>query len=396
MFETPLDPTADPFDVLLMQERPRLVQLCARLSGNAAPAEDLAQETLLEAWHQRDRLHDWSGASHWLTAIARFMCLRWRRRQAREWSYHAPRCDAAPEIATYAHTSAAACDMEVELERHELAELLDRALALLPADARTVLVAKYIENSPHAEIAAQLGVSEGAVAMRLQRGKLAFRHLLSTELKQEAAAYGLVHEPSDRWQAMRMWCPFCGVERLEWRHDDVKSQTIFRCPRCTANASTTQLVSTNAHVTARDLRSIRTLLVRTLAHLHHVYRDALAVRTAACWRCERSIPVKLRLDEAGMYGLTIRCDTCGCLDISDLHYLIVDHPATQRFWQAHKRVRMYPPHPITFCHRPALLTKVEHVAGTAAIEFISAADTLDVLAVEHVHQAPAHAAKRSE
>ena len=396
MLETPLDPTTDPFDVLLMQERPRLVQLCARLGGDAAPAEDLAQETLLEAWHQRDRLHDWFGASQWLTAIARFVCLRWRRRQAREWSHRAPRCDVAPEIAAYAHPPAAAYDVEVEWERHELAELLDRALALLPADARTVLVAKYIENSPHTEIAAQLGVSEGAVAMRLQRGKLAFRHVLNTQLKEEAAMYGLSHPSTDAWQAMRNWCPFCGAARLEWRHNHAKNQTIFRCPQCADNTSTAQLVSTDARVTARDLRSIRRLLVRTLAQLHHVYRDALAVRTAACWRCGRPTPVKLRLDEAGTYGLTIRCDTCGCLDMSDLHHLIVDHPEAQRFWQAHKRVRMHPPYPITFCHRPALLTKVEQLDGTAAVEFISAADTLDVLAVEHMHQAPAHTAKRSE
>jgi DNA-directed RNA polymerase specialized sigma24 family protein len=36
-------------------ERDRLVRLCARLSGSMEAAEDLAQETLLEAWRARDQ-----------------------------------------------------------------------------------------------------------------------------------------------------------------------------------------------------------------------------------------------------------------------------------------------------------------------------------------------------
>jgi len=67
-------------------------------------------------------------------------------------------------------------DPTIELERHELAALLDRALALLPPETRLALVQHYIEESSHAAIAARLGLSEGGVAVRLHRGKLAFRH----------------------------------------------------------------------------------------------------------------------------------------------------------------------------------------------------------------------------
>jgi DNA-directed RNA polymerase specialized sigma24 family protein len=41
---------ADSVQAEAMLERARLVRLCARLTGNIDVAEDLAQETLFEAW----------------------------------------------------------------------------------------------------------------------------------------------------------------------------------------------------------------------------------------------------------------------------------------------------------------------------------------------------------
>jgi len=66
----------------LQGEWPRLVRLCARIAGDAQVAEDLAQETLVEAWRHRDRVYDQDGLSPWLSAIAHNVCRRWWRRQA--------------------------------------------------------------------------------------------------------------------------------------------------------------------------------------------------------------------------------------------------------------------------------------------------------------------------
>jgi DNA-directed RNA polymerase specialized sigma24 family protein len=40
----------------LALERARLVRLCAKITGDGIIAEDLAQETLLEAWRHIDNL----------------------------------------------------------------------------------------------------------------------------------------------------------------------------------------------------------------------------------------------------------------------------------------------------------------------------------------------------
>src|SRR5258706_4364406 len=71
-------------DMALAAERARLVRLCARLIGNPDAAEDLAQETLLEAWRSLAKLRTPDGLVPWLNAIARNVCLRWARSQGRE------------------------------------------------------------------------------------------------------------------------------------------------------------------------------------------------------------------------------------------------------------------------------------------------------------------------
>ena len=50
--------TEPSMDILLTAERAWLVRKCAVLIRNADAAEDLAQETLLEAWRHQDKLHD--------------------------------------------------------------------------------------------------------------------------------------------------------------------------------------------------------------------------------------------------------------------------------------------------------------------------------------------------
>ncbi len=105
-------------------ERDRIVRLCRRITGQAEVAEDLAQETLAEAWQLRDRVTDVTGYDRWLTAIARHICARWMRAQVRE---AARRIDTSMDIPE----PAGEWDLAMELERAELETLLDRALASL-------------------------------------------------------------------------------------------------------------------------------------------------------------------------------------------------------------------------------------------------------------------------
>jgi RNA polymerase sigma factor (sigma-70 family) len=373
----------------------RLVHLCARLVGDPDAAEDLAQETLAEAWRLRQRLRDDTLDFPWLAAIARNLCLRWRRRQGRE--------------RAHAHFASVGLDdgedglldrlpdpedFTVELERHELATLLDRALALLPPATARLLIARYVEESPHAAIAARLGISPDAVGMRLARGKLQLRRLLDTELRDEAASYGLDLPAAGGWRETRVWCPKCGRRRLDGRFERPVGFLAFRCPDCQP-APDALLVAYRlgnpgfARLLA-GVDSFKPAYTRTLVWLHDYYRRGLNGGEVACTSCGRPIPLIRATgacDEAP-FGpwprLAVRCASCGELSSTSLCGLVHALPAVRAFWRAHPRMRILPPREIEAAGRAALVVRVESMADSAALDVLSHRDTYALLAV-HGH-----------
>lgn len=194
--------------------RDLLLRFCTRYTGDPVAAEDLAQQTLLEAMEHRHELRTPESYRSWLFGIARNQCRLWARGRGREVPGPID-LDGEHEGAGGYRWQAGDIDLQLDLERDDLARLLDRAMALLPAETRAALVERYIRESPQAEVARRLGLTEGAVEARLHRGKLALRRLLTTELSDEAVTYGLIQPRDVGWQTTRIWCPGCGKHRLE-------------------------------------------------------------------------------------------------------------------------------------------------------------------------------------
>jgi RNA polymerase sigma factor (sigma-70 family) len=268
------------FQSIPPSEHARLVRLCARLSGDHGAAEDLAQETLLEAWRQRHKLVDHHAYPQWLTTIARNICLRWRSRHAKEaacLAQHGPEL----HIAALHDQGADAFDIDIELDRQALAELLDRAMACLPPLTRRLLIERYINESPQAEIAARFGITEGAVEARLHRGKLALRRILTTELKQEAADHGVGVGSDAGWQATQIWCPFCGAHKLLGRLDRDAGDAQFRCPGC-PEPTGGQISHTRLPAIIHGVRSPKAVLSRQINWLNQRYRQALVDWSVPC------------------------------------------------------------------------------------------------------------------
>ena len=138
-----------PFDDISTRERDMLVRYCARFTGDAFVAEDLAQQTLLEAWRKSDTLYSRQVQEYWLLGIARNVCLRWVREHGAAVARLVRLAEPAGAID---EQLADDFDLEVELERDDLARLLDRAMARLPPETREVLIQKYIQESPQAEV----------------------------------------------------------------------------------------------------------------------------------------------------------------------------------------------------------------------------------------------------
>lgn len=366
-------------------ERARLVRLCAHLTGDAQAAEDLAQETLVEAWRHAHKLHDPRGREPWLRAIARNVCLRWRQRRRHEAGHLAPTepdaDDAPPDRARQA-----AADLEIALERGELADLLDRALALLPPTTRDVLVARYIDESPHGEIAARLGLSESAVKMQVARGKLTLRRVLTTQFPAEARALGVSVPDTAGERETRIWCPICGRGRLVGRFDRGARRFALRCPACTGMFTTGGDALWPASLDT--ITGFKPALSRLLAW-GTAYWHGRAGGNIPCQHCGRVVPCRTgRYDDldgadllAGYYVAYADCPSCGPPLQSPLGGIALGLPAGQRFWRAHPRMRTLVEREVEAGGRAALVTRFESVTGGAALDVIFARDTFEVIGI---------------
>ena len=385
--------------------RPRLVRL-ARLQGVAeAGAEDVVQETLLEAWRSLDALRSPERFDAWLDGICRNVCRRWARAHAAQLARAQPLAGPNPHAPEDAEAEAdlpdpQAFDPEEELTRQELATLLDRALAHLHPSVREPLMLRYIAELPAAAIAARMGLSVGAVEVRLHRGRRELREVLGGALRAEAEAFGIWSGPrpgarggrdsdgpgvggAERHET-RIWCPLCGERRLEAEIDWSASASRYWCAGCGhfAGACGTDLLA--------GIRSYKPILTRMLIRLAEQYTRGLATREVEC-DCGRAATVGLGLSAEApaefveqlrdWSGLYIRCPACGIVDVTDIGRLTMDRLEAQRFWRTHPRVRTLPPRELEVGGVPALAMTVESVTDGARLDMVWARETLQVLAV---------------
>lgn len=380
------------FDDIATGERQMLVRYCARFTGDPDAAEDLAQQALLEAWQKADRLYSREVREYWLLGIARNVCLRWARGRGAAASrlvrLAAPDTEPADDF-----------DLEVELERDELAHLLDRALALLPPVTRAVLVGRYIEESPQVEVAARLGLTEGAVEARIQRGKLALRRALTGELREEALAHGVIRPNAGGWQETRIWCSDCGERKLVGRFAEGRNLQLD-CIGCAAVAPMgiprsvfvrSRAVELLWGITPAELfegvKGFKPALNRMDVELHKFYKHGIAGRTARCLWCGGAVPLRTGPDEASPFlDVQTDCPHCGRVSgIAAVSAVALSRPEAWAFQRAHRRVRTLPNREVEAAGVPAIVATIESVTGSAKLEVVLARGTLEVIGV---HGAP--------
>lgn len=145
-----------------------------RLAGNAADAEDVAQQTFLIAHQKLHQVREAAKADRWLFAVVRSCFLKSRRRKR-------PAPAANLELNVDEIPDALTGDDDLD------EELLQNAMQELSEDFRVVLVMFYFEELSYKEIAAELHVPIGTVMSRLARAKGRLRAAICPDRKQEAS-----------------------------------------------------------------------------------------------------------------------------------------------------------------------------------------------------------------
>lgn len=157
------------FAGLMERHTPLVLALAMRMLGNAADAEDVAQETFLRVWR---KAADWDGDggarfTTWLYRVALNLCAdRKRRRPLLPLEGMEEPADPAP-------------DGHQQLSLRQAQQVVAEALAELPERQRAAISLCHLGEVGNAQAAEVLGVSLSALESLLVRGRRGLRNHLS-------------------------------------------------------------------------------------------------------------------------------------------------------------------------------------------------------------------------
>jgi RNA polymerase sigma factor (sigma-70 family) len=154
------------FSKMMEAEIPRLRRYARSLTRNDDAADDLVQECLVRALSNRHLWADGTDLRAWLFTIMHNQNVNFVRRAVRQ-GPEVEVSETEPSLARAAHQS----------HRLELRDL-DRALALLPEEQRSVILLVGLEGMAYEAAAEVVGVPVGTVRSRLSRGREELRKLM--------------------------------------------------------------------------------------------------------------------------------------------------------------------------------------------------------------------------
>lgn len=162
------------FDDLVLRYQTRIFNLTYRILNDHEEASDLTQEIFVKVHGAIGKFRGESSFSTWIHVVATNMCRNRLRKVRRIRSFETVSLDEqvetesgpmAPQLADPGQ------EPRELIERQEVREFVQRALAQLPEDFRMVMVMRDVQSMSYEEIAAAMDCSKGTVKSRLFRAR---------------------------------------------------------------------------------------------------------------------------------------------------------------------------------------------------------------------------------
>ena len=158
------------FAQLYQRHNRRVYSVCLRMSGNAAEAEDLAQDVFIQLFRKIGSFRGESAFTTWLHRLTvNQVLMHFRKKTVRR--ERTSENDELPEQITLGTANPQRMPVIDRIG-------LDRAIAQLPRGYRTVFVLHDVEGYEHEEIARMLDRSVGTSKSQLHKARIKLRALL--------------------------------------------------------------------------------------------------------------------------------------------------------------------------------------------------------------------------
>jgi len=154
------------WELIVRQYWRKVFNVAYKFVGKHDQAEDLTQEIFLKIFRSLDTFDRRANFQTWLISISRNLCID-HYRSVRKERETIDRDVDANELAPASHDPGPVA----ALEQRDRVALLRRALAELPETLRTAVLMRDIQELSYQEIADRLGLPEGTVKSRINRGR---------------------------------------------------------------------------------------------------------------------------------------------------------------------------------------------------------------------------------
>lgn len=172
------------FNLFVRAYQQKVFTVVARMLGNRADAEDLAQEVFITVFRSIDSFRGDARLSTWLYRVAVNHCknrIKYLDRRARKTSRE---IGDTPEqaVADGGGVMTPIARPDDSAQGTELEKVVQRALALIDPDHRELIVLRELEGLSYEEIMAITGLPEGTVKSRLHRARAALKDAIERGL----------------------------------------------------------------------------------------------------------------------------------------------------------------------------------------------------------------------
>ena len=156
------------FTALVEKHRKWIHSLAWREIGDFHAAQEITQDTFIQAYKSLPSLRDPNRFSGWLHVIAKRQCIEWLRRK----SMTMQSLDAMPNAELERVSYARYLDEErTQAATDGLREVVERLLQKLPVNERSVMVLHYYKGLTCEEVSVLLDVSLNTIKSRLYRAR---------------------------------------------------------------------------------------------------------------------------------------------------------------------------------------------------------------------------------
>lgn len=390
----------DDVERMLEAARPRLLGFARTHGVMPDAADDVVQETLLEAWRGLEHLSAPERFEAWLYGICRNMCRRWaeahyQQRQQQTYGLLLGAANASEHGLVEDLVDPLAPDPAEVLSQQDLAILLDRALGYLPDKARSALEYYYLADLPRREIASRLGLTINALEVRLHRARLQLRQVFNVQLRTDVKELGLAldEEMNSGWRETRIWCMFCARYHLQGRFEtfsDGRVNLRLRCPSCSHRMGSPEqdggLTYSGGMLELRNLHAFRPAFNR-VAHAARDYWQEVSQR-GRCLHCGTPLEAHLLGPEEripplpywpGLLWVT-SCPDCEGIFSTYAGWTAWFHPRVQDFMKEHPRWMCEPEVLVEYAGQPAVRARFVDLTSTAQLVVLIQVQTMEVLA----------------